>query len=529
MKSLLNAFLVMLIIGGLMFAGNVHFVGAQNSATATPTPTEPPILRPSSTPLQGSTPTPQPTPQFPIPPPRTNVNGTINSDTTWTKANSPYNLTGPVTVSPGVTLTIKPGTIVDAGYLNYLQINGTINARGTTKEPINFNGGPPVLVPNGLDLLFGDFGGGDVVFSPTSSSWNQQTQSGSIIENAVIEDLVINGSSPKISASSLLNIDIFGGSPEISNNNIMGGIGVYAGSATISNNIISQQTHYLWAVYAQRYDRNNAVIFVGDNASTLISNNVIDLKISQVGSGIGFGTEGFTGNVLVNLSNNTIYGFQGEGTGIAVSAGTGNVAISDNTIYDCYCGIGVNDTDPIEDGSLAIETTIQRNLIFNNTYGIDLGYPSTMENNTISNNLIGIVTSVPSTITYNNIEDNNQSIYLTSSNNLNATYNWWGSTVDASINQTIYDSKNDSNVGTVNFIPFLNEQNTQAMLSPNLPSNPSPTSTLTLSSSSTPNQTHTASPSQNSISFYEILIVVLVVLIVAFVIVIAVFIRERRR
>ena len=350
-----------------------------------------------------------------------------------------------------------------------------------------------------------------------------------LIENAVIEDLVINGGSPKISANSLLNIDIFGGSPEISNNNIMGGIGVYGSLATISDNIISQQTHYLWGVYAQRYDRNSAVIFVGDNASATISNNIIDLKISQVGSGIGFGTEGFTENVLVNVVNNTIYGFQREGTGIAVSAGTGNVAISDNTVYDCYCGIGINDTDPIEDGSLSIVTTVQRNFSFNNTVGIDLAYPTTMENNTISNNLIGIVTSVPSTITYNNIEDNNQSIYLASSNNLNATYDWWGSTIVASINQTIYDSKNDHNLGTVNFIPFLNEQNTQAMLLPNLPPAPFAHTSHNFLTFTTPKQTPTASSSQNPITFYEILIVVLVVLIAAFVTVIVVFIRERRR
>ena len=140
-KSLPNAFLVVLIISGLMLAGNMHFAGAQSSATATPT--APPIRVPSSTTFPSSTPTPQPTSQFPIPPTRTNVNGIINSDTTWIKANSPYNLTVPVTVSPGVTLTIEPGTIVDANYLNYLQINGTINARGTTNEPINFNGASP--------------------------------------------------------------------------------------------------------------------------------------------------------------------------------------------------------------------------------------------------------------------------------------------------------------------------------------------------------------------------------------------------
>src|SRR5208337_5359065 len=100
-----------------MLTGSWSFVAAQNSATATPTPTPTPVSHPSSTPFQDSTPIPTPTPEFPI---RTNVNGTINSDTTWTKANSPYNLTGPVTVDPGVTLSIEPGTIVDTSYLNYL-------------------------------------------------------------------------------------------------------------------------------------------------------------------------------------------------------------------------------------------------------------------------------------------------------------------------------------------------------------------------------------------------------------------------
>ena len=37
------------------------------------------------------------------------VSGTITEDTTWTAANSPYTLTGHITVDSGVTLTIEPG------------------------------------------------------------------------------------------------------------------------------------------------------------------------------------------------------------------------------------------------------------------------------------------------------------------------------------------------------------------------------------------------------------------------------------
>ena len=43
---------------------------------------------------------------------QTNVSGGIFSNTTWTKANSPYIVTDTVVVFPGVTLTIQPGVIV---------------------------------------------------------------------------------------------------------------------------------------------------------------------------------------------------------------------------------------------------------------------------------------------------------------------------------------------------------------------------------------------------------------------------------
>ena len=134
-KSFLIAFLTAIIISGLTLVGTVHF----STVHAT-----------------------------------TEVTGIISSDTTWTQANSPYILTGPVGVAEGVTLTIEPGVTV---YLNdtYLIVNGTLYARGTSTNKIS-------LQCNGTSLgfLYGSIPA--IQFKSTSTSWNEQNNTGSIIE-----------------------------------------------------------------------------------------------------------------------------------------------------------------------------------------------------------------------------------------------------------------------------------------------------------------------------------------------------------
>ena len=67
---------------------------------------------------------------------------------------------------------------------------------------------------------------------------------------------------------------------------------------------------------------------------------------------------------------------------------------------------------------------------------------------------------------------------------INATYNWWGTTDTQAINQTIHDFKNNFNLGIVSFVHFLITPNSQApsLNTPISTPNPSisPTSTPTV-------------------------------------------------
>lgn len=352
----------------------------------------------------------------------TEFSGVISSDTTWTKANSPYTITAKTLIKNGVTLTIEPGVTVNMNFDSnsqiYLQVEGTLIAKGSNSEKIYFNGGK-------------------FKFTTDSVDYNELTDSGCIIENAVITSniercLTIQGCSPKI-ANNVINcqVHIENCSPRILNNHVTGGIYVNGGEAVFSKNTITNK-----------------------------------------GITVGSLTESQT------------------------------ILISENTIMDCDTGIQLYSVGagPFNPSALIIE----KNLIKNNRAGISMGVmmSPTIRNNTIINNRevgLRILDFKESNyiIKFNNFANNGKyNLFLSqwSALDIDATNNWWGTTDIATISASIYDFKNNFDLGTVNFTPFLSEPNPNAPDATDLPTtptfNPTPTvSTPTSMSPTTPSAT----------------------------------------
>jgi len=374
----------------------------------------------------------------------TPISGIINQNTIWTKANSPYSLTGPTAVNKGATLTIEAGVTVNLNS-HYIQVNGTLIAKGSNAEKISFSNG-------------------QIIFTQSAVGWDEQNGSGSIIENALFSsEISVDG------FARLTSKIIIANSPKITHSNINAYIEVNSGSPIISDNTLNNK-------YRSDYLSANEymVLTLSGGAPKIINNTITGIAIKAGSPAVlnnnitrGTDTSSYAAiNILggsPTISNNIIASgthtwgggsfYPGGKTTFNGINGGNNAHISDNIISGCAIGIATN---------LA---TIERNVIENSSVGIEIN-SGVIQNNTITNNSIAIRLKQPGsvTITYNNIENSLQNaIYLQDApNNVNATYNWWGTTDTQTIAQSIHDFKNDFNLGNVIFTPLLMSPNALA-------------------------------------------------------------------
>jgi hypothetical protein len=265
----------------------------------------------------------------------TTVNGTLTSDVTWTKANSPYNFTGNVFVASGGTLTIEPGVIVN--FNNYfLDVNGTLNARGVSSDKIVFQTNSAY-----------SFITRQITFTRYSKGWDEQTGQGCIIEYADLKSIVIIiNASPKIANNEIdTTIFISSGSPIVTNNKLnlySNGINVMGGSPIISSNTLS--------------GFGSAMGIFGSGNVTL-SNN----KISKFSTGIKI----YSGNYLIS-ENSIIECSKGIEVGVGVTATIQKNLINNNTQYGISGGSAYMDSNTITNNKIGVHNPTAGSIIHNN-------------------------------------------------------------------------------------------------------------------------------------------------------------------
>ncbi len=336
------------------------------------------------------------------------VSGTLTADTHWTMLDSPINFNGSVTVASGKTLTIDPGVVVNLQRYS-LVIGGTIIAVGSEDQRIIFT-----IAENASQYI-----SGSIFFSSSSVSWNDTTSSGSIIQNADFNRVVVYvENSPKIdncrfSFSTVQSaISIMGSSPIITNNNI-----VFTGQ---------DPGHYAYGVNVNK-------------GSPVVSNN----RFEGVG---GITTNSETSFIISN--NQFINGWFG-----VRAQGRAVLTVEGNSFFRCNDGLDITE---------GASVTIRNNLIDSSArYGINGG--GAIISNTITNNQVGIHNPHGgSIITDNNIVGNSVNSVTATFGSINAQNNWWGTTDIPTINQTIYDKYDDPSLGEIMFVPFLSGPSTSA-------------------------------------------------------------------
>lgn len=467
---------------------------------------------------------------------------------------------GSLTTSDGNTITnnnIKAGiTAGDSCTISRNIVIGGIVCAGNTSVISNNNiqGGQVTggsITDNTITSIFGTFQDMD---GDTLSYYPNVYITGNVVSNNNIVNGTIKATQAVtnnviVSGTYIGSFRVFGGwadyientpaisttgSPTISGNTITGG-GTYtsafifssyttlipaidltsgSGKATIINNTIYSNSAL--AINGNcTLITNNTITGDVNGSITTISNNIIHGALNLSNGTVSVLSNGVTASISVNSTSWLIRGNNAQE--IIAIQGSGYI-LDNNVTGSTYNGAGYLNNGTANGSGIGInifsDATIERNIVSNKTIGIMVSNcTGTILNNTITNNGIGIavnVTSAATKINFNNIQNNGQSVVLQQGTtiNVNSTYNWWGTTELNAISQSIYDYKNDFNLGNVTFIPILTSPNPQAV--PNLilpspspsstpsPTPPPPSSSPSPSPSTTPNTSSTPTPPPTS-------------------------------
>lgn len=275
------------------------------------------------------------------------VNGTTlwggDVSGTWDLAGSPYRIVGDLTVPAGQVLTIEPGvTVLAEGWYN-LTVKGTLEAVGTTDEPILFTASNTWLGIRFVNAAADSQVSHAIVEKGQATGANPLDSGGGIyIENA----------SPLISDSTIRDnyATRYGGGIYLSGSNATlarniiannhagqggsasgGGLYIQNSNPELTDNLIRNNYVAVAGSYSTPYGRGGG-IYAGDSNPVLRGNLIVDNYVSGQSNSYARGGALYLSNSDPDLVNNTITGNTvGEGaTYYSIKEGGGIYAVSSN-------------------------------------------------------------------------------------------------------------------------------------------------------------------------------------------------------
>jgi len=450
----------------------------------------------------------------------TNVSGMINSNTTYTLANSPYYVSNSLNVAVGVTLTIEPGVKMLFAKDKGLQVSGTLIARGTDAAKITFT----ALKPQPGEWS-------NILFTTTATTAtfnaNDSYVSGSIMEYCDVSYGGGNGATGMIKADQT--------SPFINHCDVgySSTSGIYlriTKNQIVTNSKMHNNYTGLLSTSPAYYDTG---VFFKVTNSVIDSNNYNGINISgwyiksiiegcTISNNNGTGIGGYGNNIEIR-NNNIFSNSNPNGTLTAISSydlygggislySTSNVTIELNRLENntgkeggAICiqdGSGGGTTQKIMNnvisknnathgGGLYINKiqggtlNLENNLIDENTsanysvYFGGYGDSHTIKTNTFKRNkdnsnisttlMIATDYSNPNLalISNNNFDNPTNRFEIMTNNrsgtqNINAKNNWWGTADENVIKTKIYDWYDNSSLGIIDYSNFLTQPNPNA-------------------------------------------------------------------
>jgi hypothetical protein len=448
---------------------------------------------------------------------QTNVGGNITSNVTWTEINSPYIVTDNILVAPTIKLTIEPGVIVKFNSGKRLIIQGTLSAKGTIGKLINFtsNADKPAMgdwlfieLDNPLPINYGNgfsfpdttllnydldvkheieycsFSFAEKALKVTSATFNV---SNSIFKNNNTGISFLNCWNSRIENNQFLSndngtlLDYQGRSID---NKFVGNL--FKENNSIGLGFSSYQTWSFRNLFSKNLIQDNKGVgmsFQSGNVTAGFRNNRIEENIiyNNLGDGILIGEDP---NII---TKNIVAKNSGFGINISLDYIRYGLTITNN-IFDKNLKSGINlkeNNNSIISNNTVISNSLSnfpsiylppsyspstKNIVSfntilstkNNAFEIYYGDNSIFNNNFINDGINHAIKVLdPSIYSIGNLPPNGNALPI------NATNNYWGTNIETTIQNLIYDSHDDVLIkNEVLYTPFLTSLELDAPILP---------------------------------------------------------------